>query len=266
MLSPETLVFETSIPTEKKGTLSNPAQCVKTTYYRCHENDCHETALATKLTIVFPKLKSVPLDLENVLGNDVESYTLKNFENLGDAIFSKEFLKLFVMTGELFISMDSKTIDPQIDTFFVVLPNGKLVIWTDTTTFQSLIVEGVNPHFRGKDRVVFEFNLKDLLNEANGSITKQILRWRNSFNSLDISSKTNIIINWNPPKSSSLCPSTIAKYFSQFGEVNTISPELCVDVNTLDESMIPDLAQDDSDLDFDALENYIGALLLRSST
>ena len=263
MLSPETLVFETSIPSEKKGTLSDPAQCVKTTYYRCHENDCHETALATKLTIVFPKLKSVPSELENVLGNDLDYYILSNFDNLGDAIFSKEFLKLFVMTGELFISMDSRT-DPHIDTYFVILPNGKLVIWTDTTTLLSLPVEGVNPHFRGKDRVILEFDLKDILNEANGSINKLILKWRNSFNLLDISSKTDILISWIPPKSTSICPSTIAKYFSQFGEVKVCSPEVSVDVNTLDESMIPDLA-DESDIDFDAVENWIGALLLRSS-
>ena len=143
MLSPETLVFETSIPTEKKGTLSNPAQCVKSTYYRCHENDCHETALATKLTIVFPKLKNVPSDLENVLRNDVEYYILNNFNNLGDAIFSKEFLKLFVMTGELFISMDSRTNDPQIETFFAILPNGKLFLMTDTTTFQSKCIDKI---------------------------------------------------------------------------------------------------------------------------
>ena len=104
MLAPETLNFTQRNHTEKKAKLSNLKNCSNNKgCFSFHPNDHHEPVVVQNMKIVFStpsKQFGTANQLQLCLTNDTEYYQVKKVPSIASLVFSRDFLKTFVLQGK----------------------------------------------------------------------------------------------------------------------------------------------------------------------
>ncbi|CAG9862731.1 unnamed protein product [Phyllotreta striolata] len=160
------------------------------------------------LTVIIPdSQKSVGNYFDSVLENEV-FYKVNDLvlEDLADP----SFISSFVRNGKLTLLSINTRID--CDNCIGVTPNGKLYLSINKETYQCLGLEGVTSHFTKTLGNKF-FVCIDLADEKLLSNKKKLRRLKSR---LKILKPFTVLLSWEPPKED-VCPSSIAKYFSEVG-------------------------------------------------
>ncbi len=217
MLAPEVLFFPLPKTTEKKAKLSSVQKCVNsdTGCYSFHPNDCHEAVASTSLKIVIPNALHPPPSLKAALTEDTQFYQATSCR-LSDIIFSKEFARVFVGQGRLFLS--SKINDPGRDQGIYITPAGQLCIILDQDQAQTVALDDFKVlTMESKDRKLAKLDLKKVYDPTSSlSSDKLLMRWRQSLKHVEHLFQEPIVLSWRP-YDASICPSTIAKHFYDHG-------------------------------------------------
>ena len=170
------------------------------------------------------------------------------------------------MQGQFYLQ--SLIQERETDDGLTIMPNGRLYLWTDKSTIQNLNVDGLQNYSLGKNRILAVYNLQEIFTDPSKSPAKILAKWRDSFR--NICWMEPLTFSWTP-NDKSFCPSSVAKYFSDgLAKVEVISPNISVISKPIG-LPIPILTvsdeqeYDENEFEFDAIEDWIGALILQSS-
>jgi len=266
MLAPEALFFKKRIFTEKKCKATNVAQCISEKgHYRFQKDDQFEPVIVQKMSLLNVGMSSIDNDFMISLENDTEFYKVEKMPSIASFLFSRDFLKTFLLQGELFLS--SHVHDHTKDDFIILSPNGQLMISVDEPLSQRLGFTEVKKFSCGNGRALLVMNLKVLLLQAgDGSKNKLLNRFRESLAVAESSFSEPYSFLWNP-SDPNICPSTLAKFFHENGvgieevplKITTKSENLFIsevpNVPLADDSMC-----DENDFDFDSFEDWMGGV------
>ncbi|KAK9882486.1 hypothetical protein WA026_021828 [Henosepilachna vigintioctopunctata] len=197
MLSPEVLHFK------------EPASVFKS--HKIDKNTCFQKIsqfnFVHLITVVLPDTTTII----DTFGEELTSsdyYKILSF-NIGDLV-TKPFLKNFIDRGNLNLLSINTRID--CDNCIAISSTGKLLLHLDKLTFQTLGLEGKVSHFNNlvKEKYIVTVDLKSddfKSGKCNYERTKSCLQKLKNFD---------VILSWEPPEKE-ICPSSIAKYFSDLG-------------------------------------------------
>jgi len=272
MLAPETLIFEPKQMTEKKGKLSNAKSCISDKgFFSFHPNDHHEPVVIQnmKIVVLTPSgLDEASNQLRLSLTNDTEYYKVTGIKSIASLLFSRDFFKTFLLQGELFIQ--SFLEDHRRDDFMIIKPNGELMICVDHPTSERLGFNGAKKFICENGRVLIVVNLKNSLFSNDEISSKALNKFRTSLASIEHLFVEPFSIAWEP-HDTKVCPSTIAKFFYDNGsKVDEIEPTVSFRNKKLFHHQSPNLFNvnsetsmitDETELDFDAVEDWMGSLL-----
>ena len=262
MLAPETLYFQFSNATEKRNKLKDVTECINShsKNFRFTRDDTHEPAISTSLKCVIPKLQSSPNQLKLALTTDSQYYRIKECSSLSSLIFSKDFIKVFLSQGSLWM----QSLVHGQNEYFVLRPNGKICMFMNSSTLETLGFDETEIQKLNKLQYMIEVDLKQLLIPDKIS-TKTVVRWRESLQRVEHLFTKPWILSWQPYDQET-CPSSIAKFFHENGahieEMDTFVT--CRRVKDhLPEIDFNDV-MDEDDIDFEMLENWTGNLMFQS--
>ena len=153
----------------------------------------------------------------------------------------------------------------ETDDGLTIMPGGRLYLWTDKSTIQNLNVDGLQNYSLGKNRILAVYNLREIFTDPSKSPAKILAKWRDSFRNIGFVEP--LTFSWTPDDES-LCPSSVAKYFTDgLATVEVNSPNIFT--KNIPPIPIPILTVSDEqgydEFEFDAIEDWIGALLLQIS-
>lgn len=256
MLAPETLNLHRSSPKEKRYKYKDSNDL-------CTNLIKNGSTIGTKLTLVVPGASSsLCFKIQDQLCNDKDYYEARCIPNLGQLLFSKDFIKSFVMQGQFYLQ--SLIQNCETDDGLTIMPGGRLYLWTDKSTIQNLNVDGLQNYSLGKNRILAVYNLREIFTDPSKSPAKILAKWRDSFRNIGFVEP--LTFSWTPDDES-LCPSSVAKYFTDgLATVEVNSPNIFT--KNIPPIPIPILTVSDEqgydEFEFDAIEDWIGALLLQS--
>ncbi|XP_053694527.1 ribonuclease P protein subunit p40-like isoform X2 [Sabethes cyaneus] len=172
------------------------------------------------VTIILPDISSIPNSLETAL-SDSDHYLVRNLPL--QTLVTQSFIEAFVKRGSFYAVSFQTQLDT--DDCVAVLPTGIVILHLNKETYQSLGLEGKISQFARKrnSKYVVQLNLKTLRTD-----TKHYTRIRECL-SRDTLGRFNLQITWTPPDSSDICPSSVAKYFTDLATQEDYS-ELTVEL------------------------------------
>lgn len=264
MLAPECLYFPVREATEKREKLEAGDKL------NIHCRNGQSTVVRQLRGVVKSsqsalKISQMKLDFSH----DKEFYRCKNVSSIAAFLFSRDFLKTFLLQGALYLQTDVQ--DHGIDEFLVVVPDGRLVICMDQFNAGQFGLSECKKYDCGDGRVLFELNLKNALLSQDQAGAKQMAQWRSYLSNVEHVFTEPIIVSWQP-NDRSICPSTIAKFFHENDvSVELIEPDVAFVERTLkqcpdflsQENITDCLSRDVNDFDFEAIDNWLGGHLLK---
>ena len=263
MLAPETLYFQFPTATEKRNKLKEVTECIDShsNNFGFHKSDTQEPAISTSLKCVIPNLQSTPNQLKLAIATDSQYYRIKECKSLSSLIFCKDFIKVFISQGSLWMQ---SLVHGQHE-YFVLRPNGKMWIILNGSTLETLGFDETEIQTVNKLQNLVEIDLNQLLIPDKVS-TKTVFRWRESLQRVEHLFTKPWILSWQP-NDPGTCPSTIAKFFHDNGvlleEMDTFIT--CRKVKD-DLPAVLDVKDvgDEDDIDFEMLEEWSGNLMFRT--
>jgi len=275
MLAPETLNFEPRKFTEKKGKLTKAENCVSDKgFFSFHSQDHHEPVAIQSMKIVVSNPHEIN-QLKLCLANDTDYYQVKSISSSQDEtsiaaiMFSKDFFKTFLLQGELFIQ--SYVEDHERDDFIIIRPNGELMISVDQPTSERIGLTEAKKFICENGRALLVINLRKSLFSAGEISLKTLYKFRTSLDTVKHLFSEPYTVAWEP-NDLNICPSTMAKFFYDNGaNVEEIEPNISSQTKKLLLNQRPNLfhinsqtsmMSDENDIDFDSIEDWMGALFL----
>ncbi|CAH1175714.1 unnamed protein product [Phaedon cochleariae] len=161
------------------------------------------------VTIIIPDSAKLE-QLNEKVTQDCSYYKILGLK-LEDLV-SLKFICGFIRSGKLSLLSIDRRID--CDTCFGLDPYGQLLVTVDKETYQSLGLEGSISHFTRKLKNHFTITV-DLADEKLIKNTSRLSKLKTCLGRLE---KCSVIVTWKPPNED-ICPSSIAKYFSDLGYV-----------------------------------------------
>ncbi|XP_064108411.1 ribonuclease P protein subunit p40-like [Macrobrachium nipponense] len=165
----------------------------------------------TKVNVVLPCASPEHWRLEQVLAQDSDFYEV---ENIPLSVFcTPVFLEAFLNAGKFYaVSCDARL---DLDNAAALTPEGWLVLTLDKNTYSNLRLNGkLSAHIlrRPKERYIVKINLKNNFTPGKPLYNKVV----KAFNEVVL--KFNFWMTW-VPNDSEVCPSSVAKFFSDLGYV-----------------------------------------------
>ncbi|XP_055608071.1 ribonuclease P protein subunit p40-like isoform X2 [Uranotaenia lowii] len=228
-------------------------------------NGIHSHPFNQLITVVLPDCSEIPKPLESILA-DSDHYLVRNLSL--QALVRRPFVEGFLKRGSFYAVSFRTRLD--VDDCVAVTPGGILVLHLNKETYQTLGLEGQLSQFARKRRskYVVQIDLKALQPE-----TKEYSRIVDRLGADDLG-RFDFRITWTPPESnegsSSICPSSVAKYFASEAEVQVELMPTAVKVHQECSLQVPEfsLRQDEGKeyCSGDELIEYMGMLALSCDT
>ncbi|XP_059488594.1 ribonuclease P protein subunit p40-like [Neocloeon triangulifer] len=215
MLAPEVWNFKPpSVALQvEKGSLKNARECVEF----CVSNHYFNHSVS----LILPSDCKLPISLSNGPGKESEYYKIRDLPVL--ELISPNFIRNFVKQGNSSALSIGTNIDS--DTCVCLTPTGMLVLSLERVAFERLGLEGKPSFFcrmKPPSRYVVKIDLTETCFKPNKKNYERVVRCL--MHNLKI--RTDMILSWDPPDSS-VCPSSVASYFSSLGyEVSTGRKEI----------------------------------------
>ncbi|KAL0273930.1 UNVERIFIED_CONTAM: hypothetical protein PYX00_006490 [Menopon gallinae] len=206
MLSPEVWNFEppSSLTFNKVYDVGNSPSTISKQYFN------------HRVSLTIPDTLQVPPALQNALAEDSDFYCVKNVPAL--EFVQPQFVEYLVLSGKLTLLSIGTRLDQ--DDCVVITPEGKLIFSLCRSTFHKLGIEGKPSYFSNKvpDKYMVTIDLNES-HHPSTALYQRVLKQLNEKKELCF----DVICAWEPP-TDKLCPSSIAKYFTDHGyQVRTCS-------------------------------------------
>ncbi|XP_068234724.1 ribonuclease P protein subunit p40-like isoform X1 [Palaemon carinicauda] len=183
----------------------------------------------TKVNVVFPS-ETYHARLDNVFEEDNDFYELEKIPLF--EFCTPVFLEAFLNAGKFYaVSCDARL---DLDNVAALTPDGCLVLILDKDTYSNLRLNGkLSAHIlrRPKERYIVKVNLKNNFIPGRPYYKKVM----DAFS--EVLLKFNFWISWIP-NDSDVCPSSVAKYFSDRGYV-VYRQEVQIRNSTLNDLDVP---------------------------
>ena len=257
MLSPETLFFEVkNKATEKTEKWENVDS--ETT------NKLNIGAM-TSMRFFLPSCSSVPNQLKLTLATDTQFYQVHHHPGLlSKLIFSKDFIRIFLTQGRLWIQSVINE-----DEYFI-LNSGKLWMFLNKSTIETLECIEANVYFINECHVLLELDLHKIFNAE--FCAKTALKWRESLERVEHLFEQPWKLSWQP-LAKKTCPSSIAKFFHDNGaKIEVIEAFIAtrlIKTNSIPQFHLEESEKeemlDETEIDFELYEDWMGKLMLNNS-
>ena len=254
MLSPETLFFEVkNKATERSEKWKNVDSEVTNRF---------NIGAMTSMRFFLPNCSIVPNQLKLTLATDTQFYQVHHHPGLlSNLIFSKDFVRIFLTQGHLWIQSVING-----DEYFI-LNSGKLWMFLNKSTVETLECIEANVYFINECHTLLELDMQKILDSEFSA--KTALKWRESLKRVEHLFEQPWKLSWQPLDENT-CPSSIAKFFHDNGakieEIEAFIATRRVKTNSipqfpLEESEHEEML-DETEIDFDLYEDWMGKLIL----
>lgn len=183
----------------------------------------------SKVSVILPGVPSCPQSLQRKFSEDTEFYEIENLSVL--EFCSPVFLQAFLNKGKVYaVSCDVRL---DLDNAAALTPDGWLILLLDKFAYHELRLNGkLSAHIlrRPKERYVVKVNLKDFV-PGKPFYNKVVNAFR------EVPLKFNFWITWLPDDAD-VCPSSIAKYFSDEG-YDIVGQQIYFNSNTMNDIAVP---------------------------
>ncbi|KAL5277459.1 hypothetical protein ACFFRR_002600 [Megaselia abdita] len=161
------------------------------------------------VSIILPEFNELPKEIASLIESS-DYYIVKDLKV--SELVSKGFIEAFVKRGKL--TAVSANITNNLDDSLVITPVGDLVLTVCRDIYECLGVQGtpILTSKKTKDFYTIHLKLNDISSVTYSNILKRV---KDGF-SKEVLQNIDLKLFWEPPNNS-VCPSSIAKYFTDLG-------------------------------------------------